>query len=964
MPLSHNSLRLDHQGRLFISSPLFQEGLLAVNGCCEALRTRWHPFDLSSDQPSLLDAFISRQETILGAALDDVEAFTEDVIAIAESVCQAVLESVGQEESAGGVDTLPLRTTLKDYLTSSMTDAVMRAQGEAEKRARVQRSGSYASVRGGADEAAAAAAAAIMQATGGLSAGALDAARGMTAGSVHGFTSPLRSGMPGEATERMAYLEDTTKPTASKALTAHDLRDTRSVYEKVMVNRTLRRYPRQTLSQKIEETMAFHMRPDDWWKNSKDRKEKVALLGRFIRLVDVMVQETLRAVVEARLREFSEYLDRYQPTSALEDPRPAALTPAPEPAKAKAALKRGVVFAEDEGPAAEASTSMRAVVGSLTVSTSNRDTEPRDPSAPVNGDAVPSTSFGAPPGMRDPAAKPFIVIDLQLLSNFVGDADRLGSPHARRPHARRTSLVNRTSNVSQDGGPPPPEEPIWAHLEYVPANVGLMTRVIVFFERLQETMTRARRVASQRAFSMFFAQQARDAVHQRNMSTKREGEEPARAPGAAAGGPMASAHNSDDEGDGHETVVSRRAPHRALVDLQAEADHRHAFEQSNYADLIPESAIGELMRGLERRLVGALAGLDSIKAHFVVQVELFKQNCGVSMAGLRDRYHAQELTLEGFEHLLDAFYGQVRDFTALPQYIDFRMVRVSLTALKGALVPSPERCVSIIHQLLPALAYERYNQVVSVVHEYNRRLRSELGSVEDFIQLTENLAHVTGAFEELLAEADRARDMYRLLTVNEIQVPAMQYAAYQTMSNDFQMLKETIDFADQRKDKLTSTFEQEIHREGEGIMHLVQELQATAQNELIFHIGYVSPDPLKAAEELEKKRRDEAFQKRMAAMHAAVQAVKTYVKRDLQPPCFFRCQFYISYGVLNLATLSFCMALGLASCARSLSLKLNSLCRTFNVTQEQSVEEGPRQKGQEEGQGRPRRRRQVRSRHL
>ena len=182
-------------------------------------------------------------------------------------------------------------------------------------------------------------------------------------------------------------------------------------------------------------------------------------------------------------------------------------------------------------------------------------------------------------------------------------------------------------------------------------------------------------------------------------------------------------------------------------------------------------------------------------------------------------------------------------------------VRVNLVPANSSLIPSPERCLSIIHTLLPALAFEKYNGVVAQVHRYTRGLRGDLTSVQEFIAFLESLQHIALSYDELQLEAEGVREMYRLLVAKDINIPAMQYAAYQTMSADFQSLKEALDYADQRKDKLMGTFELEIAHEAAEISAQVRELQVDAQAEIIFDERHVSADPLERLKDEDRRVR-------------------------------------------------------------------------------------------------------------
>lgn len=62
-------------------------------------------------------------------------------------------------------------------------------------------------------------------------------------------------------------------------------------------------------------------------------------------------------------------------------------------------------------------------------------------------------------------------------------------------------------------------------------------------------------------------------------------------------------------------------------------------------------------------------------------------------------------------------------------------VCVAMQELVTALLPSPQRCLGLIHQLLPQLASEVYQAFIAEVHEATRKLTFVPTSPEEFADL-------------------------------------------------------------------------------------------------------------------------------------------------------------------------------------------------------------------------------------
>lgn len=61
------------------------------------------------------------------------------------------------------------------------------------------------------------------------------------------------------------------------------------------------------------------------------------------------------------------------------------------------------------------------------------------------------------------------------------------------------------------------------------------------------------------------------------------------------------------------------------------------------------------------------------------------------------------------------------------------MLKLELDELKTALLPSPQRCLSELHTLLPQLAAAAYSNFMNRVSDYRKRLGQQPASPEEFV---------------------------------------------------------------------------------------------------------------------------------------------------------------------------------------------------------------------------------------
>lgn len=86
------------------------------------------------------------------------------------------------------------------------------------------------------------------------------------------------------------------------------------------------------------------------------------------------------------------------------------------------------------------------------------------------------------------------------------------------------------------------------------------------------------------------------------------------------------------------------------------------------------------------------------------------------------------------------------------------LLKLELTAMKAALRPSPQHCLSEMHQLLPVLAAAAYDAFMNRVSSYREQLGQQPNSPEEFVLYMQLLAEV----EVQQPSMDKQYDMVRV----------------------------------------------------------------------------------------------------------------------------------------------------------------------------------------------------------
>ena len=151
----------------------------------------------------------------------------------------------------------------------------------------------------------------------------------------------------------------------------------------------------------------------------------------------------------------------------------------------------------------------------------------------------------------------------------------------------------------------------------------------------------------------------------------------------------------------------------------------------------------------------AYANVEQHAQTFLPLAATFLRNDAV-VAGIDQRLHV-DTSLEFVEAAIHKYSEQVREFKALPYCVDVGIIRMDCLGLKQRLLPSPERVLSTMQDLLPYIMSERANTLINRVSGYSKVLLSSPDEVEDFVAKVEVLEAAQEALGDMRDDETHTR---------------------------------------------------------------------------------------------------------------------------------------------------------------------------------------------------------------
>ena len=82
---------------------------------------------------------------------------------------------------------------------------------------------------------------------------------------------------------------------------------------------------------------------------------------------------------------------------------------------------------------------------------------------------------------------------------------------------------------------------------------------------------------------------------------------------------------------------------------------------------------------------------------------------------MKEAYDSGEKPLESFREDLQKYLDQKIQISNLPEQTDLGIIRLSSTVLKETFAPSPVKCLSAFHEMLPQLGRASYSSFIATV---------------------------------------------------------------------------------------------------------------------------------------------------------------------------------------------------------------------------------------------------------
>ncbi|KAF7237861.1 hypothetical protein EG68_12240 [Paragonimus skrjabini miyazakii] len=172
-----------------------------------------------------------------------------------------------------------------------------------------------------------------------------------------------------------------------------------------------------------------------------------------------------------------------------------------------------------------------------------------------------------------------------------------------------------------------------------------------------------------------------------------------------------------------------------------------------------------------------------------------------------------------FRDALLKHHRQVLMTQMVPVQRPIGMFLIDTSTMRSLLLPSPNRCLEMLHSLLPVDARAEVDRLVQETQEAEYTLSLSPSSTVDFVKHLEFMVHMQARLEPIEKEADVVKEIYDMIESFNVPVPPEDYAVYQTLLPSIERSKNAMDKALAERDVIVDLFLSTLDKDIAELVH-------------------------------------------------------------------------------------------------------------------------------------------------
>ncbi|KAH9277041.1 hypothetical protein BASA83_000559 [Batrachochytrium salamandrivorans] len=222
----------------------------------------------------------------------------------------------------------------------------------------------------------------------------------------------------------------------------------------------------------------------------------------------------------------------------------------------------------------------------------------------------------------------------------------------------------------------------------------------------------------------------------------------------------------------------------------------------------------------------------------------------VSNVSLREDGSKYSPLVDFFDKSLSRFAQQKRTMTDISVRSTINNILIDTNQLKTMLVPSPERCFNEVAHILPGIARNKNELLLTEVQTWVRVLNTQPTHVEGFVEYLGWLEKVRENMPVVNQLEDEVAHLYALLDLYEIKIQPTDLAMFQTLGPSLRSLKDAVEVAIDTREESITRFTIDLEKSMAELLNEVSDIRNRTQDPMVLSSFTTSEVVIKFLEDL------------------------------------------------------------------------------------------------------------------
>lgn len=182
-----------------------------------------------------------------------------------------------------------------------------------------------------------------------------------------------------------------------------------------------------------------------------------------------------------------------------------------------------------------------------------------------------------------------------------------------------------------------------------------------------------------------------------------------------------------------------------------------------------------------------------------------------------------------FAESLGRYHKEIKMAESINVKFALGMLLVDAEKIKSLLIPSPNRCLDVVNELLPVKASKEVDRLIAELQDAQFKLEVVPQTTLEFVETLNFLEDIQVRIDPLQSEVAIVNEMYDLIELFTVPTPPKDFAVYQTLTPSVNAVLNSIDRALADRDGNVDKFCSHLDTDITELMKEVKEVKQEAQ---------------------------------------------------------------------------------------------------------------------------------------